>query len=106
MATFDEIDEDDQPLIQEIVNKILNQTADSIIIFNEPLGYMVITFENEIIEDDIISSNADADFGSRSGLDSDDIVIRLPHNFTEANGYEYRDGIIYKPDGTELFAPE
>jgi hypothetical protein len=33
-----------------------------------------------------------------------DITIVMPHNFTTQNGYEYRDGTIYKPDGTELFA--
>jgi hypothetical protein len=32
--------------------------------------------------------------------------LSVPHNFTTANGYTYRDGTIFKPDGTELFADE
>lgn len=35
VATFDEIDEDNQPLIEEIANKALNQTADHISIFED-----------------------------------------------------------------------
>jgi hypothetical protein len=33
-----------------------------------------------------------------------DSTLTVPHNFTAANGYQYRDGTIFKPDGTELFA--
>jgi hypothetical protein len=35
---------------------------------------------------------------------TDDIHLHILHNFTHSNGYQYRDGTVFKPDGTELFA--
>ena len=46
-----------------------------------------------------ILNNAD----SVDSFNPGNISIVMPHNFTTGNGYEYRDGTIYKPDGTKLF---
>jgi hypothetical protein len=96
IVVLDEIDEDNQPLIEGIVNKALNQTADRISIFED--GGLVIEYYNNTTSDDPF----DDLFGG--GKSVDDIVITAPHNFTRANGYEFRDGTIIEPDGTELFA--
>jgi hypothetical protein len=91
VATFDEIDEDHEPLISEILNQLINHTADKIVIDGEA-GRMIISWSNasEIMND--------------GRLGSGEITVSTPHNFTIRNGYEYRDGTIYKPDGTELFS--
>ena len=34
---------------------------------------------------------------------ADDIDAHFPHEYTAENGYTYRNGQVYKPDGTELF---
>lgn len=60
---------------------------------------MSITYYNNTTSDDPLADL----FGG--GKSVDDIVIVAPHNFTQANGYEFRDGTIIEPGGTEeLFA--
>ena len=75
---------------------MLNHTADHISIFED--GGMVIEYYNNTTSDDPLADL----FGG--GKSVDDIVIVARHNFTQANGYEFRDATIYDPDGTRLFA--
>jgi hypothetical protein len=74
------------PLLSEILDSLKNQTADRIYI-DEGSARMHILYDN----------------GTSGSFSSDDTVISIPHNFTAENGYEYREGKIFKPDGRELF---
>jgi hypothetical protein len=85
-ALYDEIDEDHKPLLSEILDSLKNQTAYRIHI-DEGSARMHILYYN----------------GTSGSFSSDDTAISTPHNFTAENSYEYRDGKIFKPDGTELF---
>jgi hypothetical protein len=115
VAIFDEIDEDHQPLISEILNALQNQTADEIRIPEN--GQMIIRYHNAVTSipppppspssappRPSILNNADSlGYFGETGPRGQDITIVIPHNFTTRNGYEYRDGTIYTPNGTELF---
>jgi hypothetical protein len=69
---------------------VLNQTADRIVI-HEDSARMTIIYENLT---NILNNGS-----------SGDVHITAPHNFmAAANGNGFRDGTIYEPDGTELFA--
>jgi hypothetical protein len=58
---------------------------------------MIITWEEDV--------QATAPDGTVFNI-SRQTQITTPHNFTIENGYTYREGTIFKPDGTELFASE
>jgi hypothetical protein len=77
--------------LQDQGNSLLNHTADKIVI--DEAGRMIISWSNasEIMNDGRLNSDQE-------------ITVSMPHNFTIRNGYEYREGRIFKPDGTELFA--
>jgi hypothetical protein len=100
-ATFDEIDESHEPLLSKILNTLLNHTADEVMIIKS--GQMFITYKNltPLTETTPHTTNSLLTSGVTGG--GGDIKIIMPHNFAERNGYAYRDGTIYKPDGTELF---
>ena len=69
---------------------MLNQTADRIVI-HEDSARTTIIYENLT---NIMNNGS-----------SGNVHITAPHNFMAAAiGYEFRDGTIYEPDGTELFA--
>jgi sugar lactone lactonase YvrE len=92
-AFYSELDEDHQALISEVLNGLQNQTANDISIYED--GSMIITWIENV--------TATAPDGSVFEITRDS-TLTVPHNFTAANGYQYRDGTIFKPDGTELFA--
>ncbi len=92
-AFYSELDEDHQALISEVLNRLQNQTANDISIYED--GSMIITWIENV--------TATAPDGTAFEITRDS-TLTVPHNFTSANGYQYRDGTIFKPDGTELFA--
>ena len=89
-----QLNEEQQRLISQVLNSLLNKTSEPrISIFDD--GNMIITWT-----DKITTTPPDG----RVFEVQEDTSLSAPHNFTTANGYTYRDGVIYKPDGTELFA--
>jgi len=95
-AFFTEVNEQHQALISQVFNRLQNQTADRISIFGDS-GNMVVTWTENI--------SATAPDGTVFEI-TRDTTLTAPTNFTTANGYQYRDNTIFKPDGTELFASE
>jgi hypothetical protein len=92
-AFYSELDEDHQALISEVLNRLQDQTANDISIYED--GSMIINWIENV--------TATAPDGTVFEITRDS-TLTVPHNFTAANGYQYRDGTIFKPDGTELFA--
>jgi hypothetical protein len=92
-AFYDEINEEQQALISEVLNRLQNQTADRISIFEDPANMIIAWTENV---------TAVAPDGTAFDI-SRETSVTAPHNLTSVNGYVYRDGTIFKPDGTELF---
>jgi hypothetical protein len=89
------MNEQQQALISEILNRLQNQTASDISIFED--GSMYITWSETI--------TAEAPDGRVFEIEQH-TSLTAPHNFTIENGYTYRDGTIFAPNGTELFASE
>ena len=90
---FTEVNEQHQALISQVLNRLQNQTADRISIFGDS-GNMVVTWTENI--------SATAPDGTVFEI-TRDTTLTAPTNLTTANGYQYRDNTIFKPDGTELF---
>jgi hypothetical protein len=89
-----QLNEEQQGLISQVLNRLLNKTSEPrMSIFDD--GNMIITWTDKI--------TTTAPDGRVFEVE-EDTSLSAPHNFTTANGYAYRDGVIYKPDGTELFA--
>jgi hypothetical protein len=92
-AFYDQINEEQQAYISQVLTGLQNLTADTISIFED--GNMIVSWRENV--------TATAPDGTSFEI-LRDFSLTAPHNFTSANGYVYRDGTIFKPDGTELFA--
>ena len=82
-----------QTLVSEILNRLQNQTASDISIFED--GNMYTTWSETI--------TAEAPDGRVFEID-EQTQITTQHNFTAQNGYVYRDNGIYKSDGSQIFS--
>jgi hypothetical protein len=95
VAFYDSVNEQQQGLISQVLSNLLSQTAEPrLSIFEDPPN-MIITWTETI--------PVTAPDGRVFEIEQDS-SLTVPHNFTIENGYTYRDGTIFKPDGTELFA--
>lgn len=92
-AFYDQINEEQQAYISQVLTGLQNLTADTISIFED--GNMIVSWRENV--------TATAPDGTSFEI-LRDFSLTAPHNFTSTNGYVYRDGTIFKPDGTELFA--
>jgi hypothetical protein len=92
-AFYDQINQEQQAYISQVLTGLQNLTADTISIFED--GNMIVSWRENV--------TATAPDGTSFEI-LRDFSLTAPHNFTSANGYVYRDGTIFKPDGTELFA--
>jgi type II secretory pathway pseudopilin PulG len=79
-----------QMLISEAIRKLQNAAQNQ----EDTLSTLGVHDDGALI---IIFNNGTTDY-------TDDATIMIRHNYTPANGYEFRGQEIIKPDGTELFA--
>ena len=94
-AFYNGVNEQQQALISQVLSNLLNQTAEPrLSIFEDPPN-MIITWTETI--------PVTAPDGRVFEIEQE-TSLTVSHNFTIENGYTYRDGTIFKPDGTELFA--
>ena len=91
---FEEPNENLQAYTTKAIDEVQNKTPDRIVIYYDS-GFMIVYWTTII--------NATAPDGRVFEIE-EETQFQMPHNFTSSNGYTYRDGIIYKPDGTELFS--
>ena len=80
-------------LISEVMNKLQNLAQNQ----TETLWFVGVHSDGSL--------NIRFDNGTLGNLD-DHTTITTKHSYTPENGYTFRDGNIFKPDGTELFAPD
>jgi type II secretory pathway pseudopilin PulG len=78
-----------QMLISEAIRKLQNAAQNQ----EDTLSTLGVHDDGALI---IIFNNGTTDY-------TDDATIMTRHNYTPANGYEFRGQEIIKPDGTELF---
>jgi hypothetical protein len=91
---FNGLNQEQQAFIEQALKELENKTADSLYIDGDS-GRMSVTWTDNI--------TATAPNGQVFEI-TQESTLSIPTNFTIANGYEYRDNKIFKPDGTELFA--
>lgn len=92
LTFYDRIDEDLQALVSQELNELQNQTVEHVAL--SPDGGLVILW----------TKNITATTPEGTAIDiRQDTRLSATHEFTPANGYVYRDGSIFAPNGTELF---
>ena len=91
---FEEPNENILAYVNKAIDEAQNRTPDRIVVYYDS-AFLIVYWTTFI--------NATAPDGRVFEIE-ETTEFRMPHNFTAENGYTYRDGTIYKPDGTELFA--
>lgn len=91
---FEEPNENLQAYTNKAIDEVQNKTPDRIVVYYDS-AFMIVYWTTII--------NATAPDGRVFEFE-ETTQLQMPHNFTSNNGYTYRDGTIYNPNGTELFA--